>query len=98
MTIAVNERTVKTGNVILDMRIPLLNDEQLNKLAEYAKFLMWSQDDDDDWADAPLTEEEEEALRQGREDFKNGNYLTLKQFRESQQECSTDKQNNYKEE
>ncbi len=40
--------------------------------------------DNDDWADAPLTEEEEEALRQGREDFKNGDYLTLDEFRESQ--------------
>ncbi len=50
-----NERTVNTGNIVLD-------------------------DDDDSWADAPLTEEEEEALRQGREDFKNGNYLTLEEF------------------
>ena len=36
--------------------------------------------DYDDWADAPLTAEEEEALRQGREDFKNGDYLTLDEF------------------
>ncbi len=80
------EKTVKTGNVILDMQIPLLTDDELFKLADYAKFLRWSREDDDndDWADAPLTEEEEEALRQGREDFKNGNYLTLDEFIESQ--------------
>ena len=86
MTAAAAEKPVtKTGNVILDMQIPLLTDKQLEKLAEYAKFLRWSrEDDDDDWADAPLTEEEEEALRQGRENAKNGNYLTLAEFRESQ--------------
>ena len=80
------EKTVKTGNVILDMQIPLLTDEELFKLADYAKFLRWSREDDDndDWADAPLTEEEEEALRQGRENAKNGNYLTLDEFMESQ--------------
>lgn len=80
------EKTVKTGNVILDMQIPLLTDDELFKLADYAKFLRWSREDDDndDWADAPLTEEEEEALRQGRENAKNGNYLTLAEFRESQ--------------
>ena len=81
------EKTVKTGNVILDREIPLLTEKQLEKLADYAKYLRWSDmadDDNDDWADAPLTEEEEEALRQGREDFKNGNYLTLDEFIESQ--------------
>ena len=80
------EKTVKTGNVILDMQIPLLTDDELFKLADYAKFLRWSREDDDndDWADAPLTEEEEEALRQGRENAKNGNYLTLDEFMESQ--------------
>ena len=83
MTVAAAEKTVRTGNVILDMQIPLLTDKQLEKLADYAKFLRWSsEDDDDDWADAPLTEEEEEALRQGREDFKNGTYLTLAEFLE----------------
>ena len=81
------EKTVKTGNVILDMQIPLLTEKQLEKLADYAKYLRWSDmadDDNDDWADAPLTEDEEKALKQGREDFKNGNYLTLAEFRESQ--------------
>ncbi|MBR0151926.1 MAG: hypothetical protein IJP89_11250 [Synergistaceae bacterium] len=36
--------------------------------------------DYDDWADAPLTAEEEEMIRQSREDFKNGDYLTLDEF------------------
>ena len=40
--------------------------------------------ENDDWADAPLTEEEEEGLRQGRENVKNGDYMTLEEFRESQ--------------
>ena len=38
--------------------------------------------ENDDWADAPLTEEEE-GLRQGRENAKNGNYMTLEEFRKS---------------
>ena len=77
-------RTVKTGNVILDMEIPLLSDGQLEKLADYAKYLRWSgEDDNDDWADAPLTPEEEEGLRLGRENAKKGDYLTLAEFRES---------------
>lgn len=81
------EKTVKTGNIVLDMAIPLLSDKQLEKLADYAKYLRWSSkddDDDDDWADAPLTPEEEEGLRRGRENARRGNYLTLEQFRESQ--------------
>ena len=40
--------------------------------------------ENDDWADAPLTEEEEEGLRQGRENVKNGDYMTLEEFRKSQ--------------
>ncbi|MBQ9389223.1 MAG: hypothetical protein IJU07_03510 [Synergistaceae bacterium] len=77
-------RTVKTGNVILDMEIPLLSDGQLEKLADYAKDRRWSgEDDNDDWADAPLTPEEEEGLRLGRENAKKGDYLTLAEFRES---------------
>ena len=84
MTIAAAEKpAIKTGNVILDMELPLLTADELGKVAEFAQFLRWSREDDnDDWADAPLTEEEEEALRQGREDFKNGNYLTLAEFLE----------------
>ena len=88
MTAATMEKpAIKTGNATLDMILPLLTEKKLESLAEFAKFLMWSStkdDDNDDWADAPLTEEEEEALRQGRENAKNGNYLTLAEFRESQ--------------
>ncbi|MBQ9573936.1 MAG: hypothetical protein IJR27_01510 [Synergistaceae bacterium] len=84
MTTAVMEaeRTVKTGNVILDMEIPLLSDEQLEKLADYAKYLRWSaeNDDDDDWADAPLTPEEEAQREESIRDFENGEYLTLDEF------------------
>ena len=71
-----------TGNIVLDMELPLLTADELGMVAEYAKSLRLSRDDDDDWADAPLTEEEEEGLRQGRENAKNGNYLTLAEFRE----------------
>lgn len=83
---------IKTGNEILDTELPLMTENELEKLANYAKYLKWlridehdeNEEDDDDgsWADAPLTEEEEEALRQGREDFKNGIYLTLEELLE----------------
>ena len=72
-----------TGNAALDMELPHLTFGDMVKLADYARYLRWSHkedDDGDDWADAPLTAEEEEAIRQGREDFKNGNYLTLEEF------------------
>ena len=84
MSTATAERPITTGNIVLDMRLPLLTGQELEKLADYANYLMWSREDDDDdsWADAPLTEEEEEALRQWREDFKNGDYLTLEEFME----------------
>lgn len=78
------EKTVNTGNIVLDMEIPLLSEEQLEKLADYVKYLRRSSEDDDDWADAPLTPEEEEGLRRGRENAKKGDYLTLAEFRESQ--------------
>ncbi len=77
------EKTVKTGNVILDMEIPLLTEKQLEKLADYAKSLRLSDiadDDNDDWADAPLTEEEEAQLAESIRDFENGEYLTLDEF------------------
>ena len=77
------EKTVKTGNVILDREIPLLTEKQLEKLADYAKYLRWSDmadDDNDDWADAPLTEEEEAQLAESIRDFENGEYLTLDEF------------------
>ena len=83
MSTVVTEKSITTGNIVLDMELPLLTDKQLEKLADYARYLRWTNlEEDDDWADAPLTEEEEEALRQGREDFKNGDYLTLEEFME----------------
>ncbi|MBQ3646414.1 MAG: hypothetical protein IJM82_01145 [Synergistaceae bacterium] len=79
-------KTLTTGKNALEKELPLLTEDEFTKLAEYARFLRWSRididDEDDDWADAPLTPEEEEGLRQGRENFKNGNYLTLQEFRE----------------
>ena len=35
---------------------------------------------EDDWADLPLTAEEEEDLKQGRENMKNGDFLTLSEL------------------
>ena len=32
---------------------------------------------DDDWADSILTEDEEDALKQGRENIKHGDFMTL---------------------
>ena len=79
------EKTVKTGNVILDNEIPLLTDDELFKLADHAKFLRWSREDDnDDWADAPLTEDEIAQIEESDRDYENGNYLTLDEFMESQ--------------
>ena len=74
-----------TGNKVLDMELPLLTEKELEDVARFAQFLRWSREDEEDdgsWADAPLTEEEEEAIRQGREDFKNGIYLTLDELLE----------------
>ncbi|MBQ6775857.1 MAG: hypothetical protein IJP53_05300 [Synergistaceae bacterium] len=79
-----------TGNAALDRVLPLLTEQNIVDLVRYAEFLRWSavnsydDDDDDDgsWADLPLTPEEEEGLRRGRENAKNGRYLTLAQFKE----------------
>ncbi|MBQ9390153.1 MAG: hypothetical protein IJU07_08275 [Synergistaceae bacterium] len=38
------EKTATTGNVSLDMLIPLMTDEELAKLADYARFLVWLRD------------------------------------------------------
>ena len=35
----------------------------------------------DNWADAPLTQYEEECLLQGRKNMKTGNFLTLQEFK-----------------
>ena len=77
-----------TGNAALDMELPLLTMNELDELAKYAGYLRWmriQKEDDDSWADAPLTPEEEEGLRRGRENARNGHYLTLAEFIESQQ-------------
>ena len=86
MTAAAAEKTVRTGNVILDMQIPLLTDKQLEKLADYAKFLRWSREDDN-WADAPLTEDEISQIEESDRDFANGDYLTVDQLMEELQAC-----------
>lgn len=78
-TAVAEKKNIWTGSVALDKELSLLTENELERLADYAKYLVWSRDDDYDdgsWADLPLTEEEEEAVRQGREDFKNGKYLT----------------------
>ena len=82
---AVTAEKFTTGNFVLDMQLPLLSEDSLAKLADYSQYLRWRQkEEDDDWADAPLTPEEEEGLRRGRENARKGDYLTLAQFRESQ--------------
>lgn len=83
------ERTVKTGNITLDMVIPLLSEKQLEKLADYVKYLRWSSKNnndnhDDDWADAPLTPEEEAQREESIRNFENGDYLTPEEFKKSQ--------------
>ena len=87
MTEATMKRpAIKTGNVILDMELPLLTDDELGKMAEYAKLLrkLREDDDNDDWADAPLTEDEISQIEESDRDFENGEYLTLDEFRKSQ--------------
>lgn len=46
MTTATAEKSIRTGNVILDMELPLLTENELGKMAEYAKFLRWSRDNE----------------------------------------------------
>ena len=90
MSTAVLEKKaeVKTGNEIFDM-LPLLTEKELEDVAKFAQFLIWSREDEEDdddgsWADAPLTQEEEAQFAIGRENAKNGKYLTLAEFKESQ--------------
>ena len=61
-----------------------MTDYELDELARYADYLVWSRkdDDDDDWADAPLTEDEKNQLKESYRDFRNGDYLTLDEFLE----------------
>ena len=76
--------TLSTGNRTLDMEIPLLTEWELGELARYAGYLRWtrSQEESDDWADAPLTPREEQALSTGRENVRRGDFLTLEEFKE----------------
>lgn len=74
-----------TGNTALDMELPLLTMEELSELARLAKglrLLRENDEDDDSWADAPLTPEEEAQLEESRKDFENGKFLTLEQLLE----------------
>ena len=83
------ESRLSTGNEFIDTRLPLLTEKELAKVADYVRYVMWSRiddedDDDSDWADAPLTPEEEAQIEESKRDFENGKYLTLAEFRESQ--------------
>lgn len=86
MSTAVMERTespVKTRNVVLNMKLNLLTDKELDEILRYADYLLWSrEDDDDDWADAPLTPDEEAQIEESEKDFKNGTCLTLEELLE----------------
>ena len=79
-TAMIAERKICTGNIALDKELLYLTGEDLDKLADYARYLRWSNEEDNDWADAPLTPEEEAQVKQGRKDFKAGEYLTLDEF------------------
>lgn len=81
MITAAEKRTAEftTGNKILNAELSLLTEKELEKLADYARYLRWSRidDDDSDWADAPLTADEEAQIEESIRDFENGEYLTL---------------------
>lgn len=47
----------------------------------YVIDLLKDAQDDDAWADAPLTPDEELALAEGRANLERGDYLTLDEFR-----------------
>ena len=85
MSTAVLEKKaeVKTGNEIFDM-LPLLTEKELERLTDYTRYIMWSReeekDDDESWADAPLTEDEIAQIEEAREEFKRGEYLTLEEL------------------
>ena len=85
MSIAVVEEksVITTEHPILDAELSLMTFVELDYLGKYLRLMRElgkKFDDGYSWADAPLTPEEEEALRQGREDVKNGDYLTLEEF------------------
>lgn len=87
-TATAEKPAIKTGNATLDMVLPLLTEKKLERLAEFAQFLRWSRDDENhDWADAPLTEEEEAQIEESDRDYENGIYLTLDELLEGLQKC-----------
>ena len=55
---------------------------ELDKLAQYARFLRWSRTEGDNWADEPLTPEEEAGISTGRKNKQCGDVLTLSEFLE----------------
>ena len=87
-------KPISTGYEALDHELAFLSGKQIEKLTDYARYLNWSAiidkddaeyDEDDDpgrWADLPLSRDDEEAIRRGRENLKNGKYLTLDEFKE----------------
>ena len=87
-TATAEKPAIKTGNATLDMVLPLLTEKKLERLAEFAQFLRWSRDDENhDWADTPLTEEEEAQIEESDRDYENGIYLTLDELLEGLQKC-----------
>ena len=85
MSIAVVEEknVIATGHPILDAELSLMTFIELDYLGKYLRLMRKlgkNFDDGYSWADAPLTPKEEKALRQGRENAKNGDYLTLEEF------------------
>ena len=73
---------ITTRHPILDAELSLMTFVELDYLGKYLRLMRELEKNFDDgfsWADSSLTPEEE-ALRQGRKDVKNGNYLTLEDF------------------
>ncbi|MBQ6982452.1 MAG: hypothetical protein IJQ15_08515 [Synergistaceae bacterium] len=89
MSTVIAEKSITTGNIVLDMELPLLTADELGMVAEYAKSLRLSREDDDDdsWADAPLTEDEISQIEESERDFANGEYLTVDELLAGLQEC-----------
>ena len=77
------ERTAKTRDAVLNTKLHLLTDKELDEISRYADYLIWSrEDEDDDWADSPLTPDEEAQIEESEKDFKNGTCLTLEELLE----------------
>ena len=85
MSIALIEKksVITTGHPILDAELSLMTFVELDYLGKYLRIMREMGKNFDDgysWADAPLTTKEEDALRHGRRNAKNGDYLTLEEF------------------